>query len=382
MVTTCSKKKPRRQPTQRGIPQLRKKLLAWYDRDRRRLPWRADPGIQPDPYHILVSEAMLQQTQVATVIPYYQRFIEQLPTLDALAHSDEQTVLRLWQGLGYYRRARNLYAAAQRVCHEYGGQMPNTVDALLTLPGVGRYTAGAIASIAFNRQSPILDGNVARVMARWYAIDQPITDSTIRTRLWSLAESHVPRSRPGDFNQAMMDLGAMVCVTSTPACDQCPVAALCLAKSKDCASRLPVRTSRRPPRSVTHHVLAIQRARRYLFQQRPETGLWSNMWQMPTIEMDRPKRVRVDQLQQWVSQNLGLTVNPPRRLQEFDHQTTHRSISFILWATTVDGGRLRPKSGQWHRLDQLDELPLANPQRRVVDLIGLPNQAEPKCLQR
>lgn len=357
-------------PIQRKTAGLRKKLLAWYDQNRRQLPWRGAPGISPDAYHILVSEAMLQQTQVATVIPYFLRFIEQLPTLEALAGSNEQHVLRLWQGLGYYRRARNLHAASGKVYRLYGGQIPDTVEALLTLPGVGRYTAGAIASIAFNKRAPILDGNVARVLARWYAVDRPVTDSATRTRLWSLAESLVPKNRPGDFNQAMMDFGATVCLARGPQCEKCPVVRQCLAKTKGCVERLPIQSKRRPPRPVTHHVLAIQKKGAYLFQQRPNTGLWSAMWQMPTIELEKPKSARIDQLQQWVAQNLGLTINPPRRSCGFRHQTTHRTIGFVLWTTSVHAGRLRQGSGRWQRLNQLDELPLANPQRQIVKLLA------------
>src|SRR3954466_12295844 len=184
-------------------------LLAWFDRHQRALPWRTVAPL--DPYIVLVSEAMLQQTQVATVIPYFQRFIARFPTVTALAESDEQQVLRLWQGLGYYSRARNLRAAARMVVQEFNGQVPQTVQELLSLPGVGRYTAGAVASIAFGKRAPILDGNVARVLCRLDCIRDDPREPATRELLWSRAAQILPKSRLGDFNSALMELGALVC---------------------------------------------------------------------------------------------------------------------------------------------------------------------------
>ena len=189
---------------------VRRRLLAWYDKNQRPMPWRALKGRTPNPYHVLVSEAMLQQTQVVTVVPYFQRFVGAMPTVCDLASAKEQEVLRLWQGLGYYRRARNLHAAARVIVRDHGGQVPDTVEALLNLPGIGRYTAGAIASIAYGRAAPILDGNVARVFARLFLIEQPVDAPETRKTLWRLAEELVPPKRPGDFNQAVMELGALV----------------------------------------------------------------------------------------------------------------------------------------------------------------------------
>ncbi|HMO26423.1 MAG TPA: A/G-specific adenine glycosylase, partial [Tepidisphaeraceae bacterium] len=205
-------------------------LLGWFDHARRDLPWRARPGQPANPYHVLVSEAMLQQTQVTTVIPYFHRFIDAFPTIRDLARSDEQRVLRLWQGLGYYARARNLRKCAIAVVERFAGEIPRTVDELLTLPGIGRYTAGAIASIAFGAPAPIVDGNVARVLCRLDAIEEDPKSKPVIDRLWSRAAELVPEKRSGDFNQAMMELGALVCTPKNPQCLLWPLRDRCRAR--------------------------------------------------------------------------------------------------------------------------------------------------------
>jgi A/G-specific adenine glycosylase len=343
---------------------LRRGLLRWYRTHHRKLPWRPTPGQRPDPYHTLVSEAMLQQTQVATVIPYFERFIAAFPTLADLADADEQAVLTRWQGLGYYRRARNLHAAARLCVKEHDGRVPASLDALLDLPGVGRYTAGAVASIAFGRRAPILDGNVARVLARWVALDQPIDQPAIRRRLWSLAQTLVPPRNPGDFNQAMMELGATLCTPREPRCMACPVRQHCRAFAEGRTAELPITTPRKAPQTVTHRVLAIRRGRRFLFEQRPDHGLWSAMWQCPTLE--KPEN---PSLAAWAHQRFGLTITEPQTLDAFTHQTTHRTIRFLVHRAQVTAGRLRPGAGQWRHLHDLDDLPLPNPQRQVVTLL-------------
>lgn len=349
-------------------PKVRQGLLKWYDVHRRHLPWRADMSETPNPYHVLVSEAMLQQTQVATVIPYFNRFIEALPTARDLAAADERVVLRLWQGLGYYRRARNLHAAAKVIQQEHGGRVPDTVEPLLKLPGVGRYTAGAIASIAYGRCAPILDGNVARVLARLFLIEQPIDALATRKTLWRLAEELVPAKRAGDFNQAVMELGALVCTKVNPSCDACPLSGACDALKADRVGSVPVPVVRKSPVAVHHHIFAIERAGRYLFQQRPSSGLWSNMWQLPTVE-DWNGTVEADTIGGRVREQFGLVTKNRKQVGIFTHQTTHRTISFHVWRMDVASGRLRPKGGQWRSSTDLDDLPLPNPQRAAVKML-------------
>ncbi|MFP4143801.1 MAG: A/G-specific adenine glycosylase [Phycisphaeraceae bacterium] len=355
-----------------SLARFRRSLLAWYDAHHRTMPWRVSPGAEagrPEPYPILVAETMLQQTQVATVIPYFQRFIERFPTVAALASAEEQEVLRLWQGLGYYRRARNLHAAAKRIVDEFGGTVPGEVEKLLELPGVGRYTAGAVASIAFGRRAPIVDGNVARVLARLLAIEEPVDKAAVRRRLWEVAEAVVPGDRPGDFNQAMMELGSQICTPQGPTCPRCPVAEQCLARQDGREEEIPAMSPRKQPKAVTHVVAAVERRGRWLFEQRPEAGLWANLWQMPTWEWDQPAEVDEQAVAAWLSERTGLKVEPAGREEPFVHQTTHRRITFELTRWRVTGGRLRTGAGAWRPLRSLGDLPLSNPQRRVVGVL-------------
>ena len=338
--------------------------MSWYRKNQRPLPWRGSKV--PNPYHIVVSEAMLQQTQVSTVLPYYERFIKAFPTLDCLAAAPEQQVLRLWQGLGYYRRARNLHAAAQEMVRLHGGKVPEEFQDLMKLPGVGRYTAGAIASIGFDQQTPVLDGNVSRVLARWFAIGRSIDETSTRKRLWKLAEELVPQRQPGQFNQALMELGALVCTARQPRCSNCPVVELCQAHQANRVKSIPVRSERRQPRSVTHTIVAVERAGRFLFEQRPSQGLWARMWQLPTLE---DSRFRPDTATLWAQQRFGLKIENYRSVGRFTHRTTHRQIQFVLWWTTVNGGRMRSGRGLWRSLGKVQDLPLANPQRRAIKML-------------
>jgi len=349
-------------------------LVAWYQREARDLPWRKPaPGMRdrgrPDAYRVLVSEAMLQQTQVATVVPYYHRFLEAFPTVADLAAADEQAVLRLWQGLGYYRRARHLHAAAEAVVAAHGGRVPTSAETLRQLPGVGRYTAAAVASIAGGEPVAVVDGNVMRVLARWLLIEDPVDATGTTKRLWAAAEAMVDGAAtrdvdPGDLNQAVMELGALVCTSKAPRCLTCPVRERCRAAAEGDPARLPVKKPKRPPKPVTHTVVAVERGGRYLFEQRPAEGLWSNMWQLPTHEsLDSTSPVA------WVADALGLRITTPREVGTFTHQTTHRTIRFVVHHARVTAGRLRPRRGVWRRLDAADDLPLPNPQRRVVGLL-------------
>ena len=259
------------------------------------------------------------------------------------------------------------------IVDEHDGQVPRTVAELLKLPGVGRYTAGAIASIAHGTPAPILDGNVARVLARWFAIEQPIDDTAVRDELWALAEALVPTDNPGDFNQAMMELGALVCSPKSPSCLLCPMASACDAHTQNLTDQLPRRTPRKQPQAVTHTAIAIAKRSAYLLQQRPDTGLWANMWQLPTLEGQPGGAAPTDTaLVDWCKETLGLTVELAPAAEQFTHQTTHRTITFVLRQAHVITGRLRPNVGQWRSLANLSDLPLPNPQRKMVALLQSP----------
>ncbi len=253
-------------------------LISWYQENKRPLPWRETS----DPYAIWISEIMLQQTRVAAVIPYYTRFLSELPNAFALASVDDDRLKKLWEGLGYYSRARCLKRAAEIVVNKYGGNLPNTYDALLSLPGIGAYTAGAIASIAFSIPVPAVDGNVLRVYARLYAdardMRDPRAKSDVRTFLLPL----VPLKAPGAFNAALMELGACVCLPNgAPKCGSCPVSAFCKALTEGRETELPVKKAKRPRKTEEKTVFALSHNGRFLGFRRPETGLLAGLWQLP-----------------------------------------------------------------------------------------------------
>lgn len=352
-------------PPSRDVATLRRRLLAWFRRYHRTLPWRKLRPQKPNPYHVLVSEAMLQQTQVTTVVGYFRRFIVKWPTLTSLARANSQEVLRMWQGLGYYRRALYLHAAAQIIVRDGRGKVPRKIEDLAKLPGVGLYSAGAIASIAHGQCVPAVDANAARVLARLFAIGTPLDQPKVRSRLWQLAEQLVPAADPGEFNQALMEFGSMVCTPRNPRCVRCPMVHHCRAHRMGAVSRFPVRRPKAKPRPVEHHIIAACKRDRYLFEQRPANGLWSHMWQLPT--MDHASDAGA--LKQWIKLRFGVVTNMPQMLATFAHQTSHRSLRFVVWSASVRAGRLRPNVAIWRKLGVIDDLPLANPQRRAIAIL-------------
>ncbi|MBC7236359.1 MAG: A/G-specific adenine glycosylase [Chloroflexi bacterium] len=256
-------------------------LLAWYADHRRDLPWRRTT----DPYGIWVSEIMLQQTQVATMLPYYERFLARFPTIESLAGAELDEVLALWQGLGYYARGRNLHAAARRIVQEHGGQVPRTRRELLALPGIGDYTAGAILSIAYGQDEPAVEANIARVLARLFDYDQDPTTSVAKRTFQQQARALLPSGRARDFLQAMMDLGALVCTSRSPRCGECPLERHCLAKARDVQEQRPLPKTR-PPRP--HRVLALGfclRENRLLIVRRVPRGLLGGLWELPGCQV-------------------------------------------------------------------------------------------------
>jgi A/G-specific adenine glycosylase len=261
-------------------PDFRGKLLEWYRRERRDLPWRH----VRDPYAVWLSETMLQQTRVETVIPYYERFLRELPTVVALAEASEQDVLSLWSGLGYYRRARMLHAAAKVVVEQHGGRLPSSLEGLRGLAGVGRYTAGAVASIAFGERVPVVDGNVARVVARLFAIEDDVKGAVAQAHIWRIAEDLLPGvgESPGDWNQALMELGATTCLPRGARCEECPVAPHCLARAQGSQDRLPRVAPKRPPVPLRLVAVVLSSPSRVLLARRRAGLLFGGLWEVPT----------------------------------------------------------------------------------------------------
>jgi A/G-specific adenine glycosylase len=273
----------KRQQLRRSAPEAATALLEWYDTERRDLPWRYHPGEPADPYRVWLSEIMLQQTTVKAVIPYFNKFIALWPTIEALAAADDEDVLRAWAGLGYYSRARNLHQCARVIVDEHHGDFPDTEAELVKLPGVGPYTAAAIAAIAFGRATVPVDGNVERVMSRFHAIEQPLPQS--KARLRAAAAALVPAGRPGDFAQAMMDLGATVCTPKRPSCMMCPIQPQCAGHVRGNAAALPNKMAK-PERPTRRGIafLALAEDGKLLLRRRPDTGLLARMLEIPSTD--------------------------------------------------------------------------------------------------
>lgn len=256
---------------------FRLQLLAWYDKYARILPWRETH----DPYAIWVSEIMLQQTQVNTVIAYYKRWMHKFPTVETLAKARADDVMKYWAGLGYYRRARMLHEGAKMIISQYNGRVPDTVEELIRLPGIGRYTAGAIASIAFGKKAPLLDGNVIRILTRLFGIKRDITLPATLKKLWAIADQLVPEKRPGDFNQAMMELGATVCLPENPQCGQCAVQVYCTARAKQWQKKLPYKKLKETITRIQTATLVLKKKEKVLIQKQPPRARWGGLWMFP-----------------------------------------------------------------------------------------------------
>src|ERR1700678_3676094 len=269
--------------TKKGVA-LRARLLSWYKACRRDLPWRRTR----DPYAVWLSETMLQQTRVETAVSYYEAFLREYPTLNALAEAPAERVLSLWSGLGYYRRARMLHAAVKRVAADHGGRVPSDVAELRTLEGVGAYTAGAIARIAFKRRAGPVDGNVARVLARLFAVEDDVKSTAGAARIWALAESLLPDGDgdPGDWNQGLMELGATVCVPRTPKCELCPVRKQCAARARGIAASLPRTSPKRKPIEVKRTAIVLASDDSVLLARRRQDALFGGLWEPPTADGD------------------------------------------------------------------------------------------------
>jgi len=337
-------------------------VLAWYDRHGRRdLPWQREPT----PYRVWVSEIMLQQTQVATVIPYFERFMAAFPDVCALADAPADAVLHLWSGLGYYARARNLHRAAREIRDRHGGRFPEDFEAVQALPGIGRSTAGAILALARGRRHPILDGNVKRVLARRFGIEGWPGQAGVARELWALAERLTPRERVADYTQAMMDLGATVCTRTRPRCEACPVQDGCVARRDGRQSELP---SPRPKRDIplrrTCMLLLHDGTGRVLLERRPPAGVWGGLWSFPEIGADQPAAA-------WCSARLGCHAEREATWPAVRHTFTHFRLEITPLLARVAGepadAVLEGGDRLWYNTRSPQPLGLAAPVRRLLE---------------
>jgi A/G-specific adenine glycosylase len=354
---------------------LQAKLLKWYKANRRPLPWRV-PGLSP--YAVWVSEIMLQQTRVEAVIPYYEKWMRLFPTVQALATAPERAVLNAWEGLGYYSRARNFHTAAKVVVEDYDGELPPDLDELRKLPGIGRYTAGALASIIFGLDEPALDGNLKRVYARLFDVSEPVDSPTGEKILWQIAKENLPKGKAADFNQALMDLGSLICLPKNPRCLLCPVMEECQARQYGTQNLRPVKM---PKKEVPHYVhtagVVVRRIanpphEKVLLTKRPSTGLLGGMWEFPNGRVDLeqdPARELTKVLK--VGYNLRLRLKRKIPLGVFHHGYTHFSVTVHAFVCESDSQDALPKNMKWVALKDLDKYPMGKIDRQIANaLVG------------
>jgi A/G-specific adenine glycosylase len=345
---------------------LQGSLLSWYDQCGRDLPWRRTR----DPYAIWISEIMLQQTQVKTVIPYFDRWMKQFPTVEVLAESDQQKVLKAWEGLGYYARARNLHRAAQEIVEKHGGKFPNAIAEVLALPGIGKTTAGGILSAAFNQPLAILDGNVKRVLARLIALEVP--PSKALSTLWEISELLIDPVRSRDFNQALMDLGATVCTPKNPACLVCPWQRHCRAYNLGVQMELPMSESRAPlPHKVIGVAVILNEQGEILIDRRKQEGLLGGLWEFPGGKVEPEETIEAC-IQREIREELGIEIEVGDRLIVVDHAYTHFRVSLNVHYCKYLAGEpqaIECDEVKWVTLDQLDQYAFPKANIQIIEAL-------------
>jgi A/G-specific adenine glycosylase len=350
-------------------PWLVRRLLAWFARQRRDLPWRRDR----DPYRIWVSEVMLQQTQVATVIPYFERFLQAFPTLTELAGADEQDVLRLWEGLGYYRRARDLHRAARRIQAEHQGVFPSRPEQLRGVPGLGRYTLNAVLSQAFDRRLPILEANSQRVLCRVFGRTGDPSRGPLRSWLWQAAEEILPRKHVGEFNQALMELGALVCTPASPRCGECPLRTKCEARRLGLQESIPQKAARPETIEVREAAVVLRKGSKLLLVQRPATASrWANLWEFPHGELHEAE-THEEAAGRLLKSLTGMEGRLGAEVLTIRHGVTRYRITMVCFEARHTRGAFHSDfyaTGKWLEPGELASYPVSAPQRRLIVALG------------
>jgi A/G-specific adenine glycosylase len=335
---------------------LQRRLFSWYHKKKRPLPWRKTK----DPYKIWVSEIMLQQTQVATVIPYYERWLKVFPSLSELARAPLSKALKYWAGLGYYRRVRMFHRAARHVQGKLGGKIPQTAEALRVLPGIGRYTAGAIASIALGEKTPLLDGNVIRILTRIFAVPKSVDRPATLERLWAISASLLPNKNPGDFNQALMELGATVCLPLNPQCSRCPVKKSCLAHRRGKELFFPVRFQKNRYEKLRMAALVLRDQKDEVWlEKQPKHGRWGGLWMFPFWANKKDM----------LAQSSCLCHRPTPFLIVPHAFTKYRVTLEVYEALSRKESVMRRKGGRWFSIAELTRLALPSPHKKIADAL-------------
>jgi A/G-specific adenine glycosylase len=340
---------------QEGIKGIQSRLLGWFKENQRPLPWRENY----DPYQVWISEIMLQQTQVKTVLPYFKRWMKALPDIQSVAEAGEDAILKLWEGLGYYSRARNIQKAARQIMSEHGGIFPSGYDDILALPGVGKYTAGAIASIAFNQDYPLVDGNVVRVLSRLFLYSKNTRSPEAEKQMWRWAEELLSKGRARYFNQAMMEFGALQCTPASPDCESCPLNSRCGAYEKGLVDILPDRGPKKELKHIKVAVAVIRKDGKIFIQKRPPTGLMAGLWEFPGGKVERGESA-VAALHREIKEECGIIVKNVKNIRRIRHAYTSFKVDLHCFEADFSSGRVRlnaASEGRWVKVGDLGKYP-------------------------
>lgn len=344
---------------------IRKNLVRWFNKHQRDLPWRKTY----DPYQVWISEIMLQQTQVKTALPYFDRWMKAFPTIASVALASEDEVLKLWEGLGYYSRARNLQKAAQKMLEKHGGKIPTRFEELLELPGIGRYSAGAVSSIAFNQEKPVVDGNVIRVLARLIGATENTRLPKNIERFWTWAEALIPKGHAREFNQGMMELGALICTPANPKCETCPLAKQCVARAQGIEGQLPNRGESETKIKIQVSVAVIRRGDKVFIQKRPSHGLMAGLWEFPGGKTNEGE-TSLKAIHREIREELGIGLKNVKKIRIIKHGYTKFHVDLHCFAAELGEGTLKPTVAEefkWVSMDSLKKYPFSAPGRKLID---------------
>lgn len=337
------------------IELVRKELLKWFEESQRALPWRK----KYEPYQVWISEIMLQQTQVKTVLPYFDRWMRELPTIQSVAEAKEDKILKLWEGLGYYSRARNIQKAAKQIMEKHNGEFPSSYEDILALPGVGKYTAGAISSIAFNQDRSVVDGNVIRVLSRFFFYAKNSRTPEAEKQMWQWAKEILPKGKARYFNQAMMEFGALQCTSSATDCSPCPLRARCKAYEKDMVDQIPDRGPKKESKNIKVAIAVIKKGDKVFIQKRPAGGLMAGLWEFPGGKVEKGESA-IKALHREVVEEVGISIKNVKRIRKIKHAYTSFKVDLYCFEAEHEKGKVQLKSasdGKWVKVSELRNYP-------------------------